>query len=249
MMFLLLTTLVSGMSNPIQRRAPEAAGAIPIAGSALVLADAKRLFAPAKAGGIEALDVVTGKEVWTNADAKRLAGASDKIVLAWVSDEKKSRSFQIVAIDAANGKTVSKSDPIEMPEWATTVPTWGRTFRIAARSDGETAIVVWQANAFYSGGARPTPEIEEAARKEVVGVVSINLKTGKTSAIDRKPKPEEFGGLSAKVADYEFQIVEMTPKFKPGGSMLTSVTLTVSKDKTELWKRELAGNPWSPPPP
>ena len=31
--------------------------------------------------------------------------------------------------------------------------------------------------------------------------------------------------------------------------MTTTVTLSVLKGKTELWKRELAGNPWSPPPP
>jgi hypothetical protein len=30
---------------------------------------------------------------------------------------------------------------------------------------------------------------------------------------------------------------------------VTTVTLTVLKGKIELWSRELAGNPWSPPPP
>ena len=57
------------------------------------------------------------------------------------------------------------------------------------------------------------------------------------------------GGIDPKVGEYEFQTTEMTPRLKPGVPMVTTVTLKVLKGKTELWKRELAGNPWSPPPP
>ena len=216
--------------------------------------DAKVVFAPAKSGGIEALDVATGKVLWTNTDAKKLAGASSGLVVAWLGDEKKANALRVVVIEANTGKTVTKSDAIELPEWASTEKIWGHTFRIASRPDAAPITVVWQANAFYSGGARPTPEIEAAARKEAVGVLKVELKNGKIEVVNRKPIADEFkvspdGGIDPKVGEYEFQVTEMTPRLKPGAPMVTTVTLKVLKGKTELWKRELAGNPWSPPPP
>jgi hypothetical protein len=244
------------MGNPVRADQPKPASGLPVGGGAFVSHDAKTVFVPAKDGVILALDITTGKEIWKSDAAPKLAGVTDKLVVGWSAggSVKKPNAFRVVVLDAATGKTVKESDPIEMPEWATTVKTWGQNFRLAARAEGDAVVVVWQANAFYAGGARPTPEIEEAARKEAIGVVTIDLKTGKVAAVDRKPKPDEFkggpdGGLNAKVGGYEFRVTETTPKLKPGAAMVTTVTLTVLKGKDELWKRELAGNPWSPPPP
>ena len=220
-----------------------------IGGGAIVSPDAKVVFAPAKVGGVEALDVATGKFVWGNSDAKQIAGASGNVVVAWVAEEKKPNAFRAVLIDATEGKTLAKSDPIALPDWATTEKVGGRAFRVGARADGDKVTLVWQANAFYFGGAAPTPEIQEAARKEAVGVVTIDTASGKIAKLDRKPKAEEFGGFTNKAGEYEFRVTEMIPGFKPGAAMVTQVKLAVLKGKTELWTRELAGNPWSPPPP
>jgi hypothetical protein len=229
--------------------AAEPSVAAQIGGGAVVSPDAKLVFAPAKGGGIEALDVATGKPLWTSKDAKQIAGASDKMVFAWVADEKKPNTFRAVVIDAGTGKTLAKSDAVAMPDWATTEKVGGRSFRVGARADGEKVTLVWQANAFYYGGAAPTEEILEAAKKEAAGVVSVDPATGKTAGLDRKPKPEEFGGFTNKAGEYEFRVEEMIPGFKPGAAMVTTVKLTVLKGKTAVWTRELAGNPWSPPPP
>ena len=82
-----------------------------------------------------------------------------------------------------------------------------------------------------------------------MGVVSVDLKTGKATVEDRKPKAEEYGATAAKVGAIEYRLDEQTPGFKPGAAMVTKVTLSALKDDKLLWKRELAGNPWSPPPP
>lgn len=250
---LLVAAVMTMMANSVRADEPKPASGLPVGGGAFASHDTRRVFVPAKDGVILALDMATGKEIWKSVAAPKLAGVSDKLVVAWAADEKKPNTFRVVALDAATGKTVTKSDPIPLPEWATTVKTWGQNFTLAARAEGDAVVVVWRANAFYAGGARPTPEIEAAARKEAVGIVTIDLKTGKVAAVDRKPKPDEFkygpDGFNAKVGDYGFQVSEMTPRFKPGVPMVTTVTLTVLKGKDELWKRELAGNPWSPPPP
>jgi hypothetical protein len=226
---------------------------VPVAAVGIVSADRKLVFLPGK-DGVEAVDLATGKLAWANKDAPKVAGASDQLVIGWVGDEKKPNTFRAVLIDAATGKTVAKSDPIALPEWASTGTTWGRTFRIAAKPGVDGVSVFWQAGAFYAGGARPTPEIEAAARKDERGTAKVDLKTGKVTASDAKPKDADFaaglgGPVSNTVGEYEFQMVEEVPGFRPGAPMRTKVTFTVLKGKTELWKRELAGNPWSPPPP
>ncbi len=220
-----------------------------VGGVGIVSPNAKLVFVPAKDGGIEALDVATGKPLWKNKDANKLAGASDKLVLAWAGAEKPPNNFRVLVFDTATGKTLTRSEPLELPAWAATAKAGGRSFRTAAHVEADKVVVVWQANAFYYGGARPTPEIEEAARKAATGVASIDVKTGKVTTENRKPRPEEFGTFTNNVGDYEFGIEEVLPGFNPGAARFTKVTLTVGKDKKELWKRELAGNPWSPPPP
>jgi hypothetical protein len=227
---------------------------VPVGGVGVVSGDQKAVFLPAKDGGVEAVDLASGRVLWTNKDATKLAGASDKLVLTWVGDEKKPNAFRVVAMNAETGQTAGKSDPIALPDWAATAKTWGRTFRTAARVDGEAVVVVWQAGAFYSGGARPTPEIEAAARKNESGLIKFDLKSGKVTPANGKPKDDDFkagpaGGANNKIGDYEFRVTEQLPGFKPNEPMVTKVTFTVLKGGKEMWKRELAGNPWSPPPP
>lgn len=219
-----------------------------IGNDTIASSDGKMVFARGK-DGIEAIDSATGKTIWAQKGAGRPAGASGNTVFGWVSDGKKANTFKVVALDAMTGKERFKSDEIAMPDWATTAKQGGRSFRTAARSDGPNVVVVWEANAFYFGGARPTPEIEEAARKAAGGVVAVDAKTGKTTTQDRKPRGDEFGMFNNKVGDLEFQIEEQIPGFKPNAPMVTKVTLSALKDGKVVWTRELAGNPWSPPPP
>ncbi len=238
---------------PLYAADPPKAGT-PVVGAGVVSVDQKAVFLPAKAGGIEAVELATGKLLWANKDAAKLAGASDKLVLTWDGDPKKGNTFRVVAVDAESGKTVGKSDAVALPDWATTAKTWGRTFRTAARADGESVIVAWQAGAFYSGGARPSPEIEAAARKNESGLAKFDLKTGKVTPANGKPKDTDFApgpasGGTNKLGDLTFEMNEELPGFKPGAPMLTKVTFKVVKGGKELWARELAGNPWSPPPP
>jgi hypothetical protein len=225
----------------------------PVAGIGVVSPDAKLVFVPAKGGGIEALDVATGKPVWTNADAPHVAGAGAKLVFGWVPDAKKANQFAVVAIDAATGKTVGKAGPILLPDWAATGKTYGRSFATAVRADGEGAIVAWTAGAFYAGGARPTPEIEAAARKNDSGLAKLDFATGKAAPANGKAKPDDLkhgpaASAGAPVAGYTFGVEEQLPGgFKPGA--LTTVTLTAFKGEKKVWARELAGNPFQPPPP
>lgn len=234
-----------------------AAEPTPILGVGIVSADQKLVFLPAKEGGVEAIDLAFGKIQWTNKIAGKPAGASDKLVFTWAADEKKANAFRVMAFDAATGKPLGKSDVIELPDWATTVKQGGKSFRAAAVATDDGVVVVWQAGTRYYGGAAPTEEILAAAKKDAEGVATVDFATGKTTiSKNGKPREAEFkagpaGGFANKVGEYEFKVTEEQPPFKPGGfeAGTTKVTFTVLKGKKEHWKRELAGNPYSPPPP
>jgi hypothetical protein len=70
--------------------------------------------------------------------------------------------------------------------------------------------------------------------------------------VDAKPKDDDFkigpaGSANYKVGEYEFGALEQLPGPKVDAPRLTTVTLIVSKGGKEVWRRELAGNPWSDP--
>jgi hypothetical protein len=208
---------------------------------AVVTPNGKYIAAQGKEG-VELLAIDTGKPLWVNKEVNKVAGASDKAVLAWKAEEKKPNAFRVFVLDGETGKTLIKSDPIEMPDWAVAGHTHGLSFRTGARVEQDAVIVAWQANAFYAGGPPPPPEVVKAAQKEAVGVASIDLKTGKVLAQERKPKPEEFGTHTNKVGDYEIRAI-MKPDTAAGLMNMTTIKLTIVKDKKELWTREIVGNP------
>src|SRR5204862_365267 len=138
----------------------------------------------------------------------------------------KANVFRVVVIDAATGKTVTKSDPIAMPDWAATWTGSGNSFFPEARIDGDTATVAWWTKSQpILGPANNLPA------KIADGVVTVDL----------KEKDGEFRATAGKVGDYTFAV--------ENGSTLATVELTVLKGKKQLWKRELAGFAISPPPP
>lgn len=223
----------------------------PVAGVAVVSPDAKLVFVPAKGGGVEALEVATGKPVWKNADAQHVVGADAKRVYGWMPGKLRMNEFNVVAVDAATGKTIGKAGPVLLPDWAVPYKTYGRTFAASVRADGDGATVAWTVGAFYAGGARPTPEIEAAARKNDSGLAKLDFSTGKSAPANGKAKPDDlkFGpgaSAGAPVGGLTFGIEEQQPsEFKTGA--LTKVTLSALKGDKVIWAREIAGNPFMPP--
>jgi outer membrane protein assembly factor BamB len=143
-------------------------------------------------GGIDALDLATGKLLWTYADANRPLTLSGNKLLAQIGEKGKANVIRIAFLNTANkGKRILLSDAVVFPQWVTTGLTHGRSFAAQGFVDKENLYLRWIARAWYAGGARPTPEIEKAARKNADGVVRVNLKTGKVTmlAANKAPKP------------------------------------------------------------
>jgi hypothetical protein len=200
----------------------------------------KVVFTRAKEGGIEALDIATGTQLWVNKDSTSLAGASDKLVFVWVDGEKEN-AFRVLGLDASTGNTVFKSDAIEMTDWASTTLTYGRSFHPTARGDGQNVVVVWWAHGFYAGGARPTPERVKACRMEASGRVTIDPKTGKV-VVEKEvseAEPDVSWYATVKVGDYRVYVAAFDTSAQCDVGVENS-TITVWQGNNELWTRELA---------
>lgn len=137
--------------------------------------------------GIDTVDLVNGETLWSSKDARRpLVAFADKFA-AQAPVAGKDNAVRIVVLDVANGKQLLASDPVVFPDWVTTGLALGRTFNSSAQVDKGDLLLSWEAHAFYAGGAAPTPEILEAARKQARGVARVSLKSGKVQMLDKVP--------------------------------------------------------------
>jgi hypothetical protein len=192
---------------------------------AVMSADQKLIFIPGK-GQIEALDLASGKIQWSNKSATRLAGASGGAVFAWVAEEK-ANAFRVFAFDGEMGRVLGKSDPIELPEGFTTEKGEGRSLAVAARGDGEAALVAWRAS---------------AAKKDASGVVAVLFAKGRVTVAKDKSADDIFKAAAPKTGDpksgFSFRVEEQQPK---GGKGMPKVMLVVVKDGKDHWSKELPG--------
>jgi len=146
-------------------------------------------FFPNKTEGIDAVDLANGKLIWTSVGGNRPLLATADRLYAQHGDGKE---VQVIVINTDTGKLAVESEPIKLAEWASVKTAYGRSFSSSAKLDGKSLYLSWEARAFYAGGARPTPEIEKAARKEASGVARVNIDNGKVevlSAEDARKHP------------------------------------------------------------
>jgi len=143
---------------------------------------AKIAFFPNTTVGIDAVDLATGKVLWTTKDADRPLIATANRLFAQQGTGNK---LQVVALNTSkDGQRIFASSPIPLPDWVAVQAAYGRAFQSSVRMDRDNLYLVWEARAFYSGGARPPREIEAAARKNAAGVARIDRTTGKVEPLD-----------------------------------------------------------------
>jgi len=125
-------------------------------------------FFPSKTGGIDALDLASGKVLWTSKEANRpLLASRDRLFAQKNLD--KANQIRVVVLDASDGKRVLESEVIAHPYWVSVSVAYGLTYRSSARLDINALWLCWEGHAFYAGGAPPPPEVAKAARKDAEG--------------------------------------------------------------------------------
>jgi hypothetical protein len=131
-------------------------------------------------GGIDALDLSTGDVRWSSREARRPVLVVGDRLYAWTMVSDKPHVLRIVTLDLTEkGKRVQESEPVTFPDWISLEEGHGHSFAEAWRLEKGKVILEWEARAWYSGGARPTPRKEAAARKQATGRVVFEPETGR----------------------------------------------------------------------
>lgn len=205
-------------------------------------------FFPAKAGGIDALELATGKLVWTSIEGNRPVFASADRLYAQAGD---TNQIRIYAIDK-HGKLAIESQPIKLADWVSVKPDYGRSFRSSAKVEGSMLYLSWEANAFYAGGAAPTPEIQKAARKSASGIARIDLGTGKVEILD-PAKAAKFPimaeTVNPKVGQLTLMVKDGPAKNAKNFFEKRRTLQAVNEAKEVVWERDIKAPVFLPPRP
>ena len=142
-------------------------------------ADGSVGFVELRTGGVLALNLDSGNELWTAPlDARpRLALTAGLVV----QDRARSQGnvLQLAILNVLRQGAVDRDlEPVVLPEWVS-VSDPEQSFQADLEAEGEMLVVSWRAESRYSGGAPPPPQIEARARRTSDGEVHVNLGTGR----------------------------------------------------------------------
>jgi hypothetical protein len=166
---------------------------VPVSAACIVLPqgiadEAGRIgFFDSATGGIEAIDLASGKVLWQTHEAQRPLLLDGDHLLAQAGTKR--NRLRILRLDVKrNGECDFESDPIVFPAWVVTGDAHGYSFAARWHVVKHQLVLDWDASAWYIGKARPTTDEDLAARKHAHGIAHIDLRTGQ---IDIRPAEEK----------------------------------------------------------
>jgi hypothetical protein len=141
-------------------------------------------------GGIVALDLRTGNELWsvTPEEGIRPLIATNRLLITQALPEgtrgpDESLCIAVLVVNETGSTLRAKSPPVPLPPWVaasglTRKPSteWGEQwFDIEARILGNSLLVRWRAESRYKGGANLSPDARQKARRFASSAFSIEL--------------------------------------------------------------------------
>lgn len=201
-------------------------------------------FFPNSSGGIDALNLVTGKVLWSNKDANLPLISTETHLFALKGN---GNQLRVIKMDTSkNGQRLFESPPIPLPSWASVSTGYGTGFRSSVRSDSNGLFLIWEARTFYAGGAAPPPEIEASAKKYQAGVERIDRNTGKIESLDaKKIAVGKFFPISEVAANPKHRSLTLVVKNGSGDNPKNpferrQTLQALNKAKQVVWQRDIA---------
>jgi hypothetical protein len=144
-------------------------------------------FFASATGGIECLDLASGKVLWQTHEAQRPLLRDGDHLLAQAGTKR--NRLRILRLDVKrNGECDFESDPLVFPAWVVTGEAHGHSFVANWHLAKHQLVLDWEASAWYGGKTKPTPEEELAARKQASGIAHIDLRTGQIEILPAQRK-------------------------------------------------------------
>ncbi len=129
------------------------------------------------AGGIDAVELASGRRRWTTSEALRPLLVDDGRLVAYRAGRERPNTIRVVVLDAA-GETLLTSDEIAFPEWLSVAEARHDDFRVEARVAARVLVLEWRGAARYRGGAPPPEQVVRRQSGDASGTVRIDLETG-----------------------------------------------------------------------
>ena len=140
-------------------------------------------FCASADGGIEAIDLASGKVLWRTHEAQRPLLLDGDHLLAQAGTKR--NRLRILRLNLnCNGECDFESDPVVFPAWVVTGEAHGSSFTAYWQVQKHHLVLDWEASAWYAGKTRPTPEEAQAARKHAAGIARIDRAT-----FNQNPQP------------------------------------------------------------
>ncbi len=141
-------------------------------------------------GTIDAVDLASGRTLWTSSDAAVPIGLGGDLVVAQVEEKPRATErFQVAILQAADGRKVSTAT-ITLPEGARALvnESKGKVFHATAERDGALFLVSWLYQENLVKGIRPPDN--EPVMLWIAGSARVHSQTGKVVAADGGPVGE-----------------------------------------------------------
>ena len=169
-------------------------------------------------GAIEALDLASGRVLWTLAETSVPLVVSGQRLVTQAIVSGRPNALRLRVLDSASGKRLRESDPVVFPDWVSVSTSDASTFGIEVRAEGDRVLVSWRASSRYRGGAAPPPEVVNRARKDASGVAQVDLTSGHVEM-----SPDE---LEAPPESPENRADRLSHPYRRGASMHSAAVVS-----------------------
>jgi hypothetical protein len=157
-------------------------------------------FVMSRSGGIDALDLASGRTLWSNPRGGRPLIAWGERLAVLVRTQGQPTQLRVLVLDAAHeGRPVLESEPLPLPAWvAAAGPVDGDQFRVWPAVKAGALNLTWAASQRREYGVDPRALPNAPGAQGATGTVRIVLASGRVAEVPAaespapgKPKPPE----------------------------------------------------------
>ncbi len=214
-------------------------------------ADGKKGYLQDANGSIKAVSLSSGATLWkTSMTGKPVIVVGNRLIVL-LTDSEKPNVLRLLVLDTSESGHLSRqSSPVVLPEWIMADGMRGQRLLTRVSLEKELLILDWQANSFYAGGARPTPEMLRRMQRFEAGRFRISLHDGSVKKLAEPIPLVVFVPVPQTVILGPRQYTRIEKPLNDVGDGKLIPTMLVATDHAtslKLWEIPIAGRRFEAP--